>query len=53
MLEVLPLPPEWISLVGRYMAFGTFDVADVIATTAGACAAAAVLFSVHPRGVKP
>ena len=52
MLEVLPLPSAWISLVGSYMAFGTFDVADVIATTAGACAAAAVLFSVHARGVK-
>lgn len=53
LLEVLPLPSEWMALVGRYMAIGTFDVADVIATTAGACAAAAALRSVHPRRVKP
>jgi hypothetical protein len=52
-LDRLPLPSPWIGAVGRYMAFGTFDTADVIATTVGACAAAAVLRSIHPRGVKP
>lgn len=53
MLDLLPLPSEWIAAVGRYMSFGTFDAADVIATTAGACAAAAVLRSIHARGVQP
>jgi hypothetical protein len=53
MLDLLPLPSEWIAAVGRYMSLGTFDAADVIATTAGACAAAAALRSIHARGVKP
>lgn len=53
MLDLLPLPSASIAVVGRYMALGTFDFADVIATTAGACTAAAVLRCVQAGGVEP
>jgi hypothetical protein len=42
--------PSWVAqLFSDYALRGTFDVGDVIAATAGALAAAGVLFQMHPR----
>ncbi|HET9024648.1 MAG TPA: hypothetical protein VFN64_08750 [Burkholderiaceae bacterium] len=48
-LRHLPSPTEWTAAVGRYVAFGSYDFADVLATTAGACAAAVVLRFIQTR----
>lgn len=49
-LQHLPCPTEWTAAVGRYVAFGSYDTADVLAITAGACAAAVVLHSIRTGG---
>lgn len=47
-----PLWPAWlVDSLSHYATRGTFDVADLIAATAGAIAAAVVLRFTHGRGV--
>jgi hypothetical protein len=45
-------PLRIVASIGRYLHQGTFDVTDVLAATAGACAAAVVLRAVFNREIR-